>query len=97
MPDDLHTSPTNVTPTAIHLRRERQTFIPLPLSTATTGQKTMLFGVRTWIQPLVTLPTEEIEALVSLAEGWTEEMAGYKGRDAWLGTVRHYLEERSLS
>jgi len=96
-PDDLHTSPTNATPAAIHLRRERQTFIPLPLSTASTGQKTILFGVRTWMQPLVTLRTEEIEALVSTAEGWTEEMAGYKGRDAWLGTVRRYLQERNSS
>lgn len=95
--DDLHPRETEVTPTTIHVRRERQTFIPLPLSTASTGQKTILFGVRTWIQPLTALRTDEIEALVSIAEGWTEEVARYKGRDGWLDVVRRYLRERKLS
>lgn len=80
-------------PSAIHLRRERQTFIPLPLSTASSGQKTVLFGVRTYLQQLITLPTDEIEAVVSIAEGWSDDMAAYKGRDAWLVTVKDYVKE----
>lgn len=78
----------------IHLRRERQTFTPLPLATAQTGRKTVLFSVRTYLIPLQDVSTAEIEALVDSAHSWADDTAEYKGREHWITAVVAYLAER---
>ncbi|KAH8598765.1 hypothetical protein B0O99DRAFT_614128 [Bisporella sp. PMI_857] len=70
----------------IQIRRERQTFRRLPKSDA------VLFTVRTYMQPLLELKTEELRGLRSQVRGWSGEMARYKGIDGWGGLVLGYCD-----
>jgi Protein of unknown function (DUF3445) len=72
----------------IFIRRERQTFTRLPTSNA------ILFTVRTYMKPLTSLGDEELAAFVEQAEHWGDDIATYKGREQWWGTVLRYHAAR---
>jgi len=90
-------SSSTIVPSDIHLRRERQTFTPLPAVSASTGRQHVLFTVHTYMVPLTTLSVGELEAVVATARSWSDDMAKYKGRDGWLGATELYLESRRKS
>lgn len=73
----------------IHIRRERQTFVRLPNTNA------ILFTVRTYMRPLMSLGDEELAAVVDIAGRWSDELAAYKGRDEWWDTVVQYQKTRT--
>ena len=70
------------------VRRERQTFTRLERSA------TVLFTVRTYMQPLVELGLEELSALLSQVRGWEEEVRVYKGWGIWGPKVEKWCEEK---
>ena len=80
--------PKVLSPSDIHIRRERQTFIRLHET------KAILFTVRTYMQPLTSLGDEELAAFVEIVGQWSDELAAYKGRDKWWDTVLQYQETR---
>ena len=75
----------------IHLRRERQTFTPLPQATTATGRKHALFTVHTFLTPLKSLSNAELDAFIDIVQNWNEDTVRYKGRDVWMEAV---LKER---
>jgi hypothetical protein len=94
-------SPSTTSPslaaTTVHIRRERQTFVPLAQTSAATGRKTGLFSVRTYLVPITDLETTEIEALLRNARGWSDDEAAFKGRESWIGAVEGELRGRGES
>ncbi|KAM3074114.1 hypothetical protein ACMFMF_006137 [Clarireedia jacksonii] len=67
----------SLTANDIFVRRERQTFTRLERSEA------VLFTVRTYMEKLVDMDAEEVDALGKQVRGWEEEMARYKGIEGW--------------
>jgi hypothetical protein len=76
-----------ITPKRLMVRRERQTFTRLPKCGA------VLFTVRTYIIPLVSLSMEELKALRSQVMGWEEEIRVYKGWGIWGEPLLRWCEE----
>jgi hypothetical protein len=64
-------------PESLYVRRERQTFRRLPKSQA------VLFTVRTFIEPLVSLDESEAVALRQQVGGWEGVSRKYKGSEVW--------------
>lgn len=64
-----------------------------PRDGASAG-KTVLFTVHTFLQPLTSLDTTELRALVDIASTWTPDMRAYKGSADWLPVMKSYLTDR---
>jgi hypothetical protein len=75
---------SNLHPSSILIRRERQTFRFLPHS------KVVVFTVKTSLQPLVELDWGERERLLEEVRGWDEDVGRYKGRELWGSTVERF-------
>jgi hypothetical protein len=71
----------------IFVRRERQTFTRLERSQA------VLFTVRTYMEKLVDMDAEEIDALGKQVRGWEGEMAKYKGIEGWGKVCLEFCDE----
>jgi len=73
----------------LHVRHERQTLRRLPRSRA------VMFLVRTYMTPLVEMRDEKesIYALYEAVNAWPEEMAKYKGKNAWGDVFGAWCEE----
>ncbi|KAL4966450.1 heme-dependent oxidative N-demethylase family protein [Aspergillus stella-maris] len=73
----------------LHLRVERQVLQRLPRS------KALLFTIRTYVTPIteVTRDREVAEALRSSVRSYSEDVARYKNRGLWEGTLMGHLEE----
>lgn len=72
-------APNTVSIDDMHIRYERQTLRRLPRTQA------IMFTVRTYMSPLILLGKEpqSLYSLRSAVNAWPEEMARYKGRNAW--------------
>jgi hypothetical protein len=68
---------SSTTPECLYVRRERQTFRRLAKSQA------VLFTVRTYMQPLVSLNADEELALRQQVGGWEGASRTYKGSEVW--------------
>jgi len=73
----------------MHVRHERQTLRRLPRSRA------VMFLVRTYLTPLIEMREEKesIYSLYAAVNAWPEEMAKYKGKNAWGGVFGAWCEE----
>ena len=69
------------------MRRERQTFRRLPRSGA------IVFTVRTYMIPLLSLGAEEVKGLRSQIRSWEGNMAVYKGVASWGELVLGWCDE----
>lgn len=72
----------------VFIRREKQTFTLLPQS------KTVLFTVRTYIEPITDLDNKE---LLDFAEGvklWKSDIAAYKGITCWGPIVEKFINDK---
>lgn len=72
----------------ITVRRERQTFTRLPKSNA------ILFTVRTYMTPLISLGDEELRALRSQIAGWEADMKTYKAHHLWGPKLEQWCEAK---
>jgi len=71
----------------ITVRRERQTFRRLPRSGV------VLFTVRTYMIPLLSLRMEDVKGLRSQIRCWAGEMGMYKGVGTWGQLVQSWCDE----
>lgn len=72
----------------IHIRREYQSFIYLPLS------GTFLFGVRTYTVPMTSMGTTDLLELRELVSKWDKAQADYHQKETWFPVLNHYIEYR---
>jgi hypothetical protein len=72
----------------LYIRVERQTFVRLPHTQA------VVFGIRTFIDPLDSLSDEQAAALFELVEAQDADDIDYRGGDALHAKICTYLTER---
>lgn len=85
---ELQARPESVRVEQIMVRRERQTFTKL----AQTGA--VVFTVRSFMVPLISLGVQELRALRSQILGWEDEMKCYKGWDIWGESLKSWCDMR---
>ncbi|KAI9729419.1 MAG: hypothetical protein M1818_008526 [Claussenomyces sp. TS43310] len=89
-----------LTPEDIYVRRERQTFMPLRTTSPhqdAEAARMRLFTVHTYLTPLPELDAAQLDALLHIARSWSQEVAAYKGRDAWFSVVLAYRAARRVA
>ena len=86
-PEPLPTFATTLKVADLIIRHEKQTFRRLPKTGA------ILFTVRTFMQPLVDLRTEDLEKFAATVRAWPGDIASYKGRDFWGPVALNYCDE----
>ena len=69
----------------VYIRREKQTFSVLPQS------KTVLFTVRTFIEPITELSITELTDFYNGVKLWKDDIASYKGINRWGPVLDKYV------
>lgn len=72
----------------VYIRREKQTFSLLPKS------KTVLFTVRTFMEPVTDLNNKELVEFIQGIKAWSEDIAAYKGIARWGPIVTKFANLR---
>ena len=75
-------------PKNVIIRTERQTFRRLPRTQA------IVFAVKTWMRTLPELADHELAKFQREIHSWPDDVAQYKGRNMWAGTVDAYCARR---
>lgn len=70
----------------LYLRREHQTLLRLPISGL------IVFGVRTFTQPLNTLSISDLVEIQKRVMQWDNYTAKYHGRDSWLPVINKSIK-----
>lgn len=73
---------------ALYIRVERQTFVRLPETGA------VVFGIRTFLDPLDAVTREQAKALLDLVEAHDADEIDYRGGDALHGQILESLRDR---
>jgi len=74
----------------LHLRREYQSFVRLPETS------TILFTVKTYIEPMINLSLPELLEIQKLVSGWGPSEINYHKSSSWLPVLNRYIQERNI-